>query len=424
MICADYAYDHPDVDVPMLRTMISEGISEPNCRRKRRVLAIDDDPQILRVMNAVLGKAYDLVVASDGEQGLNLALSSRPDLIITDFDMPKMTGREMLRLLRRETSLEDTPVIVLTGREDIQLRVDFLRNGAQEFLVKPFAVEELRVRIANLLRVREARELLQEELHSREQDIGALVAEVAARRVALEAALQTAQIARAQAETANQAKAIFLSLVSHELRTPLTVLRFSVDRWRRRPQAAGGAAAPEVHRMDAALGRLTSIVDSVIEYTKSGIEPRSERTHLSTLVEGLHLEFDAQIAAKGLRLDVDIAQETKEVTVDARIVRLILSNLIGNSIKFTESGFLELRAFIAGGLVLTVRDSGSGIDQVDSERILEPFEYGERADNKSTPGLGLGLALVRNLVAVLGGSLALASEKGVGSTFTVTLPAP
>jgi signal transduction histidine kinase len=74
--------------------------------------------------------------------------------------------------------------------------------------------------------------------------------------------------------------------------------------------------------------------------------------------------------------------------------------------------------------VITVRDSGRGIDALDAERIFEPFEHGERIENKSTPGVGLGLPLVRDVVAALGGRVGLTSEKGVGSTFTVTLPLP
>ena len=170
------------------------------------MLAIDDEPRILRLMNAVLSGSYELAVASDGEQGLSLALSGKPDLILTDFNMPKMTGQELLRRLRQEPSLEDVPVIVLTGHEDDQLRVDLLRNGAQDFLVKPFSVEELRVRIANLLRVKQARELLQDELQSRERDIGALVAEVAARRAARHAPRGNAPGARAKAERGGPAQ--------------------------------------------------------------------------------------------------------------------------------------------------------------------------------------------------------------------------
>jgi signal transduction histidine kinase len=412
--------------------MTPEG--RPETGRKLRLLAIDDEPRILRLMNAVLAGAYDLATAADGEQGLSLALSTQPDLILTDFNMPKMTGQELLRRLRQEPSLDDVPVIVLTGHEDDELRVDLLRNGAQDFLVKPFSVEELRVRIANLLRVKQARDLLQDELQSRERDIGALVAEVAARRAALQAALETAQLARDHAEKASQAKTTFLALVSHELRTPLAVLRLTVDRLRDRRASSGPISAPsaptsgppsEVHRMEAALDRLKSIVDGVIDYTtiQSGrLDSRPERTDLAALVATLRLSFEPQIEAKGLRLEVEITEEAHFVTVDPRILRLILSNLVGNAIKYTDQGFLKLSARIADGLVLTVSDSGRGIDPLDAQRIFEPFEHGERIENKTTPGVGLGLAVVRDLAAALGGRVTLASEKGVGSAFTVVLP--
>jgi len=417
--------------------MTAGGGFERSPGRKLRLLAVDDEPRILRLMNAVLSASYDLATAGDGEEGLRLALSTRPDLILTDFNMPKMTGQELLKRLRQETALDDVPVIVLTGHEDDQLRVDLLRNGAQDFLVKPFSVEELRVRIANLLRVKQARELLQDELQSRERDIGTLVAEVAARRAALQAALEAAQVARDTAERASQAKTTFLALVSHELRTPLAVLRLTVDRLRVRGGApapaapAPGAPVPagggEVLRMEAALDRLKSIVDGVIDYTtiQSGrLDPRPENTDLGALTATMRREFDTQIESKGLRLEIDVTEEAKVVNVDPRMLRLILSNLISNAIKYTDKGVLHLGARIENGLVITVRDTGRGIDPLDAERIFEPFEHGERIENKSTPGVGLGLALVRDLAAALGGRVALSSEKGVGSIFTVTLPLP
>ena len=415
---------------------VGEGPVDRPPGRKLRLLAVDDEPRILRLMNAVLSGNYDLATAGDGEEGLRLALSTRPDLILTDFNMPKMTGQELLQRLRQESSLDDVPVIVLTGHEDDQLRVDLLRNGAQDFLVKPFSVEELRVRIANLLRVKQARELLQDELQSRERDIGALVAEVAARRAALQAALEAAQIARDTAERASQAKTTFLALVSHELRTPLAVLRLTVDRLRVRsnaPAAPAPAASPqvpggaEVQRMEAALDRLKSIVDGVIDYTtiQSGrLDPRPENTDLGALIGTMRREFDLQIENKGLRLEIDVTEEAKIVNVDPRMLRLILSNLISNAIKYTDKGVLHLAARIDNGLVITVRDTGRGIDARDAERIFEPFEHGERIENKSTPGVGLGLALVRDLAAALGGRVTVSSEKGIGSIFTVTLPLP
>jgi signal transduction histidine kinase len=179
--------------------------------------------------------------------------------------------------------------------------------------------------------------------------------------------------------------------------------------------------------MEAALDRLKSIVDGVIDYTtiQSGrLDPRPENTDLGALIGNMRREFDSQIESKGLRLEIDVTEEAKIVNVDPRMLRLILSNLISNAIKYTDKGVLNLAAHIDNGLVITVRDTGRGIDPRDADRIFEPFEHGERIENKSTPGVGLGLALVRDLASALGGRVSLSSEKGLGSIFTVTLPLP
>jgi signal transduction histidine kinase len=388
------------------------------------LLVIDDDPLILRLIDRVLSGDYAVVLAADGEEGLELARRSPPDLIISDVGMPRMNGQELLRQLRREPALTHIPLIVLTADGDRQLRLELLRDGAYDFLVKPFVVDELRVRIANLVRMKRARDLLQEEVKSGERDIELLVAEVVARRAALEAALDTSRLARDQADQASQAKTAFLALISHELRTPLTIMRWTVDRWTARAASLDAAPTAEVGRMDRAMDRLESIVDDVIERTRitgGRLELHLEEIDLEALVEGLRLELEASIESKGLRLDIEVSKDARRATSDARVLRLILSSLLGNAIKYTDSGVLQLRVFIADGLVFTVSDSGRGIDSADHARILEPFEHGERIENKGTPGLGLGLALVRDLVAALGGQLTLQSQKAVGSIFTVTL---
>jgi signal transduction histidine kinase len=178
--------------------------------------------------------------------------------------------------------------------------------------------------------------------------------------------------------------------------------------------------------MNTAMDRLESIVHDVIEHTRitgGRIELHLEEIGLDALVEGLRLELEEPILAKGLRLEVEISEAARRATSDRRVLRLILGNLLGNAIKYTDAGIVELRAITgADGLVISVGDSGRGIEPADQARIFEPFEHGERIENKGTPGLGLGLALVRDLVAALGGRLTLQSQKGVGSIFTVTLP--
>jgi signal transduction histidine kinase len=404
--------------------MSPHGEAESTPERRLRILAIDDEPAALGVINRSLGGVYDVSVAGGGEEGLRLALATRPDLILTDVGMPKMTGVDLLRRLREEPSLDDVPVVILAGDGDDAVRIELLRAGAQDFLVKPFSIEELRVRVANLLHLKQARELLQRELQTKERDIGALVAEVSSRRASLEATLATIEVARELAQAANRAKTSFLMLVSHELRSPLTAMGLTLEQWRR-SATAGLSDAAGVRRMSTAFERLKIVVDEVIAYTDihSGeVEPRPEVTDLAALMADLYLEFQRPAEAKGLRLDVEVAKEARNVTVDPRIVHLILSNLVGNAIKYSEEGVVQVRAHLAGDLILVVRDSGRGVGPADSGRIFEPFEHAEEIERKSSPGVGLGLTLVHDLVALLGGQIELTSEPGVGSTFTVRIP--
>jgi signal transduction histidine kinase len=147
-----------------------------------------------------------------------------------------------------------------------------------------------------------------------------------------------------------------------------------------------------------------------------------ELVDLGGLIDDLLNRFEAALASKRLRVEVDVSEEAKRVSIDPRMVSEILSNLIDNAVRYTDSGGLAVQASIDAGLVLSVRDSGRGIDAIECERIFQPFEHGERIENKSTPGIGLVLTLVREFAAALGGRVTVESAKGQGSTFTVQIP--
>jgi signal transduction histidine kinase len=336
-----------------------------------------------------------------------------------------MSGPEMIHAFQSQPSLRGTPVIVLTAHEDHALRVQLLRHGATEFLVKPCSAEELRVRIANLLELKMARDMLQHDLNLRSNDIQLLIREVVSRRAALESALTTSQFARDLAETASQTKTAFLALVSHELGTPLAVLRLAADAQRRKAEQLGTSPHASFRRTDEAIARLEHIVANVLERVKATAEQQElllEPIALEDLINDVVLQFESRLRGEALAIEVTVAQDARTVISDARLLRLILSNLLSNAITFTERGNVEISALRSGGVVLSVRDSGPGIDARDQERIFEPFGQVDDITHKGKPGLGMGLALVRELVASLGGSLAVASQTGAGSTFSVTLP--
>lgn len=178
------------------------------------VLVVEDNPAVNRFITESSTPHYRVVNALNGLEGLEKALAHKPDLILTDIMMPEMSGDRMIREIRAHSEMDTVPIIVLTAKADDELSVRMLRQGAQEYLIKPFPVEALRVRVGNLIAIKQTRELLQQEVAAQHRDLVMLANEIVLHKRAL-------QQKTAQAEEASRLKTQFLSNVSHKLRTPL-----------------------------------------------------------------------------------------------------------------------------------------------------------------------------------------------------------
>jgi signal transduction histidine kinase len=391
------------------------------------VLVAEDNPEMSRLVAGLLGEEFRVETAADGVEALQLAEALRPDVVVADVMMPKLGGEGLLAALRERPALAGTPVLVLTAREDEALRVRVLAAGAQDFVVKPFLAEELRVRTRNLARVRRARDLLEAELATRGRDLEEAARELARRKRELEVALDAARVAREQAERASKTKSVFLGMASHELRTPLTAMRLSVEGLAAGRERLSARQREAVRRIDLASRRLLSLVESLLEYTRveSGrLVVKPERFDLAALAAEVVDEAlpHAQRKLLALELAPPPAELTPAVT-DPRLVRIVLVNLVVNAIRYTEAGGVRVTVGEeAAGHLLEVEDTGPGLTREEQDRIFEPFEQvgGEAA--RKAQGVGLGLTLVKGIVEALGGTIALRSEPGHGSTFRVTLP--
>ena len=146
---------------------------------RAHVLVVEDDPSMARMIAAALAKLYCVTTASDGQEGLEQALALHPDLILCDVLMPRMSGEQLVKALRKRPDFDDVPIVVISGR---QLHIQLLRAGAQDYLEKPFNRGELRVRVANLLMMQQVRRVLQREVTQQSQNLADLVNEVVARK--------------------------------------------------------------------------------------------------------------------------------------------------------------------------------------------------------------------------------------------------
>ena len=238
-------------------------------------------------------------------------------------------------------------------------------------------------------------------------------------------ARDTAIDAQRDAENANQAKSTFLATVSHEIRTPMNGVLGMIDVLERSQLTVEQREALGTVRYSASA--LLRIIDDILDFSK--IEAGRldlEEIELSTveLIEGAAETLAPQAAAKGLSLSAYVAADMPDRVIgDPLRLQQILFNLLGNAIKFTETGSVRLSLERAGdsALAIKVADSGIGLTEEQRGRLFQPFVQADSSTTRRFGGTGLGLSIVRRLAEAMQGGVEVSSEPGKGSTFTVTV---
>jgi signal transduction histidine kinase len=389
------------------------------------VLVVEDHVEMSNFLAKRLSGEYRVATAFDGREGFEKVCELRPDLVLTDVMMPGLTGDELVRQMRSRSDLDAIPIIVLTAKADDALRIRVLSEGAQDCLTKPILTEELMARTRNLVGLKRARDILQEELRTHQTDIERLARDVARTKRELRDALDRAVVARDHAESAAKGKAMFLSLVSHELRTPLQTMSLNLEAF----EGRGGWSTPEAERLmrlRRASNRLLELVESLLELSRDEagrLETRRQRVSLGDVVREVVEDLQDQADQEGLELRVRVPSDLPATMSDERLIRLTLVNLLSNAIKYTERGWVEVAVDVDDeGYRLSVTDTGPGIPPDQQVLIFEPFRRLEPHAKKDPAGVGIGLTLVRAMVRAIGGRVTVSSAIGRGTCFTVYLP--
>jgi signal transduction histidine kinase len=172
--------------------------------------------------------------------------------------------------------------------------------------------------------------------------------------------------------------------------------------------------------------KLARLVESVLEYTRieaGRLEIAKESFDAREMASEVVAMTQPHAEQKALGLNLHVAKALPRVETDPRLVRLVLLNLVENAVKFTDRGDVDVGVEIQGDqLKLSVRDSGPGIPEEQQPLVFQPFEQLAPNESKNLPGIGLGLALVREMVSALGGSIDVSSRLGEGACFTVRVP--
>ncbi|MFP5287595.1 MAG: response regulator [Thermoanaerobaculia bacterium] len=404
-----------------------------------RILIVDDSPEDRELYRRLLaqdpGQEYEFLEAELGEDGLDLARREKPDCLLLDYRLPDVDGLEFLDRLLQDGLV---PVIILTGQGSEAVAVQAMKSGAQDYLLKgaisrqelPRAVQNAVEKVALRRKVEERTAELARANEALQRMYGEQEELVRQRTAELSLAMLREQEARKQAEEANRIKDEFLATLSHELRTPLnSILGWAqVLRTGKVDEDTTARALEAVERNARAQAQLISDLLDVSRIITGKLRLELKPVDLSRLIDAALDSVRPAADAKGIRILVTLDRGIRGIgplVGDPDRLQQVVWNLLSNAIKFTpQGGSVEVRLGQREGQAeIAVRDTGAGIRPDFLPYVFDRFRQAESSTTRQHGGLGLGLSIVRHLVELHGGTVAVESPgEGQGSTFTVRLP--
>lgn len=368
-----------------------------------RVLVVDDETGMRLAMARVLGTfsvkpdhddttvSFDVQTAETGEEALERIAEAVPDILLLDLKLPGISGLDVLKQVK-ERGLPILTVMI-TAYATLETAIDATKQGAHDFLPKPFTPDELRVAVRRVVKhlmvQRQARRLVEEKRQVRFQ---------------------------------------FISVLGHELKAPLAAIEGFLQILK--DGSAGTDPAVVAQVIDRALvraGGMRHLISELLDLTR--IESGQKRREFAALNvrEVAQTAIDmVKTAARDRRITIALhAPDDVPVVADRGEIEILFNNLVSNAVKYNrDDGRVDVTIEpTLDGVRFDIADTGIGLSPEEASRLFQEFVRIKNEQTRAIPGTGLGLSIVKKLAQLYGGDVTVQSEPNVGSHFTVTLNA-
>jgi two-component system, sensor histidine kinase and response regulator len=351
------------------------------------ILVADDDARLRRLLRRILGEEFDVIEAADGAEAVTLTLDQRPSVVLLDLEMPELDGHGALLRIRAQPSLRTTPVLIVTGAATGgEVAASCLRDGAHDFVRKPFEEPELLARVRAAYR----HKVFEDELRRRNEEL----------------------------ET-------FASQAAHDLKSPLAGIMLITEVLAHPRLGDNEAMRRQIQDDIRTLAeRGTQLVTDLLAVAR---QDWASDLLLTSRVDAEALVWSILNEEKLLDADVVVAGDWAKVRIPEGELRSVLTNLIGNASHYGRDGQGQLHLTVTGSLqpehlTITVMDRGRGILPALAGKIFEPFVTATDSLDRNPSSTGLGLAIVKRTVERRGGTVELVGDLAAGTAFRVTVP--
>jgi len=404
-------------------------VSGGGAMNELNILLVDDQPAKLLTYETMLGSiGANLIKAPTARDALNHLLREDIAVVLMDVNMPELDGFELAAMIRQHPRCRRTAIIFASAIHFSD--VDRLRGyetGAVDYVSVPVVPEILRAKIGVFLDLYRKSSELERLNATLEERVAARTAELEhSVRQLRESELRLRKQREALAE-GDRRKDEFLAMLAHELRNPLQPILTAIE-LSRQPGASAGELQWGRNVIDRQVKLLARLVDDLLDASRinSGkLELRKGWIGMSSIVAAAVDSVRPMVKGKQQKLDVKMPDEAMDVLADGARLTQVVSNLLNNAVKFTPSGGNIVLSVVRedGEIALRVRDDGVGLTEAERARIFEMFFQGEAGGEVGNGGLGLGLALVKQVVELHGGTVSVRSAgRNQGSEFCVRLP--